>query len=581
MMKNALNYLYLLIITLMLASCQKDSNTLVNTEVEFESQSFEETNFNGLVVDGNGAAIEGATVMIGNIVDHTDHNGFFTFRTTALQKGAALRVTKDGYFSGLGNLSLNTGQDNFLKIAMQARDLVATINSTDGGAVEFGEHKVTLASNSFTLVSGDLYNGEVEVYMTYIDPTADNFSEIMPGDLLVGNDLNPGAEVLRSFGMLHVELSTPQGEELQIIQAATLEMTIPSTILMDAPDNIPLWFFDESKGLWIEEGEATKVGTKYIGTVNHFTLWNCDVPFDAVTLKGTFHSRSTLKNLEVKVTSESTGDWRKTWTNSLGIFTGKVPANDTYLIQVFNECGGLVFSQTVEVLDEDLCIDFFIDIADVDLITLNGYVTDCNGELLPRAYLLIKRGADSETLIMQSDNNGYIEVDFYRCNDGDISITVVDLNTATQSTATYQLVDNQINIGNLEACGDQVVSKIVYEINGELETIYLVNVEVVLGNPNGYIFRNPRSFPDGSSFLTEYQLGYNLSGVAQWEIFTQFKDVVGSPPNAYALELDNNFDILDETDEYVEIEFPIVRIFDDVANVLLDEEGKVYIKAAK
>ena len=41
---------------------------------------------------------------------------------------------------------------------------------------------------------------------------------------------------------------------------------------------MPLWYFDEQKGMWVEEGVATKQGNQYVGTVNHFTDWNCDIP---------------------------------------------------------------------------------------------------------------------------------------------------------------------------------------------------------------------------------------------------------------------------------------------------------------
>jgi hypothetical protein len=49
-------------------------------------------------------------------------------------------------------------------------------------------------------------------------------------------------------------------------------------MMATAPESMPLWFFDEQKGLWVEEGVATKQGSSYVGSVKHFTDWNADKP---------------------------------------------------------------------------------------------------------------------------------------------------------------------------------------------------------------------------------------------------------------------------------------------------------------
>jgi hypothetical protein len=69
-------------------------------------------------------------------------------------------------------------------------------------------------------------------------------------------------------------------------KTATLTIDVPESQTATAPATIPLWFFDEEAGVWQEEGEATRQGDKYIGTVKHFTDWNADHPTGWAIVRG-------------------------------------------------------------------------------------------------------------------------------------------------------------------------------------------------------------------------------------------------------------------------------------------------------
>jgi len=69
---------------------------------------------------------------------------------------------------------------------------------------------------------------------------------------------------------------------------ATVTFPIATATQSTAPATIPLWFFDETKGMWIEQGSATKTGNTYVGTVSHFTWWNCDWGGGPLTYTATF-----------------------------------------------------------------------------------------------------------------------------------------------------------------------------------------------------------------------------------------------------------------------------------------------------
>ena len=96
--------------------------------------------------------------------------------------------------------------------------------------------------------------------------------------MLLGQNTGGEANLLETFGMLTVELTGSNNEKLQITSDSELKFPIANEQLSTAPNTIPLWYFDEENGYWIEDGEATKVGNQYVGTVSHFTPWNVDIP---------------------------------------------------------------------------------------------------------------------------------------------------------------------------------------------------------------------------------------------------------------------------------------------------------------
>jgi hypothetical protein len=112
------------------------------------------------------------------------------------------------------------------------------------------------------------YSGSVKVYAAVIDPTSTDIAQIVPGSFQ-GTDADNFRVLLKSYGMLAVDLEGNSGEKLQIAagKTAKLKFTIPSTLRSTAPATIPLWSVDENTGLWKEEGIATKTSDYYEGDV--------------------------------------------------------------------------------------------------------------------------------------------------------------------------------------------------------------------------------------------------------------------------------------------------------------------------
>ena len=75
----------------------------------------------------------------------------------------------------------------------------------------------------------------------------------------------------------------------------------------NGPSSIPLWHFNETYGIWVQQGIATKKGTIYEAEVNHFSTWNLDMEINAVELIVKFNFRMALLFPGLNVTASSFG----------------------------------------------------------------------------------------------------------------------------------------------------------------------------------------------------------------------------------------------------------------------------------
>ncbi len=199
---------------------------------------------------------------------------------------------------------------------------------------------------------GNPYSGNINVYATYIDPTADDIAQAMPGSFMA-DDKNNKRVTLTSYGMLAVELESSAGEKLQIApgSVATLTTPIPSSIQSSAPATIALWYVNEQTGIWKEEGSAIKKGNNYIGEVKHFSFWNCDISIPAVTLSVTLKTGKGVPIVHgvVRLTLSAPGSPSQAYgnTDSLGQVSGLVPANQPIVLEVLDPCNNAVYTKSI------------------------------------------------------------------------------------------------------------------------------------------------------------------------------------------------------------------------------------------
>lgn len=402
-------------------SCQKNiGDAIFNNSTAGKSKTVKAF-IQGKIYDENSVALSGAKVSAGSSSTITAANGYFKINNASVdQKFAFINVEKNGYYTSSRTFVSASNDSNYVEVKLIAKSLQGKFTTSAGGSINMKNGgTIVFPKNAVAEVNGKPYTGEVNVYTCRIDPSQKDFSEKMPGDLRgIREDGSESAMI--SYGMLVAELEGSSGQKLQIIngQNAGITMPIPETMVANAPATIPLWWFDESKGLWVEEKAATKIGNTYVGNVAHFTFWNFDVPTKMVYFKARVvdEKNNPLSYITVRIKSDSSGAaWSKT--NADGYVSGWVPKNSKLVLSALNDCEDEFFTQ--ELITDDKDIDFGNIVlkynSDVPQLIIQGNAVNCNNEALKngRAYVYF------DSLIYKIDIiNGQYKLTTPKCSKG-------------------------------------------------------------------------------------------------------------------------------------------------------------------
>lgn len=457
-----------------ISACQKElSNGLASNNTSPDLVTKIASSVSGFVTDETKAAVEGAFVQFGSQTAVTDKFGYFGFSNIQVVKNAAVvTVTKPGYFKGIKTYVATENKGAFFHIQLLPKTTAGSFDAATGGTVSLANGlSVSFPAAAIKLATGGVYNGQVNIAAQWIDPTGNDLVNTMPGDLR-GLDSAGMLKLLTTYGMAAVELTGGAGELLQVAEGkkATLSFPLPASIAGSAPANIPLWSFNESNGLWKQEGHAVRSGSNYVGEVTHFSFWNCDLPIPWVQM------RLTVKNADgmaipgaiVKIKALNNPQFNiSALTDSSGFLAGGVPANSALQVQVIGsmDCSNELYAQNFTSSNQDIDLGI-ITVPATGTATLNGTIINCTGEPVGQGCIVITRG---NYVFRYSPNiHGTFNLVLPLCNTTDIiQLMVLDFETAQGSNPINLSVTSGIhNTGLLSACGVQLQEYVSCNMNG-------------------------------------------------------------------------------------------------------------------
>ncbi|HIB37673.1 MAG TPA: carboxypeptidase regulatory-like domain-containing protein [Mesonia sp.] len=499
----------LIIFCIFISSCNNDDDfTQTNDDQEITDPSEDENepvtidlsenfgnevsrNFIGQIVDGNQNPIPNVIIEIAEVSTTTDENGIFILNEANVYENFAyIKASKPGYVNGSRAL-IPTEGINQIRIMLLEKNIAATIESgtssvvtnENGASVEFD-------GNFINDETEETYTGNIKVSFHYLNPEDDNMTSQMPGMLYAANAENE-ERMLQTFGMLAVELEGENGEKLNLAETseATIRVPLSSALSANAPATIPLWYFNEDKGYWIEDGEATLQGNEYVGTVSHFSFWNCDIPAEAVNycLTITDENNIPISQVRVSIDSEVYGT-RSGITNNDGEVCGLIPSGETLEINFyFNEACSTepFYSANIGPFNDDASETLNINLpADNEVIleTITGTFNNCEGNPVTNGYITMTSENNTfDNFYASVEEDGSFEISVLNCQNNSGGPFILEGNDydnfQTTGNISYTFTTPTTNVGSLVSC-NEVEEFIQYSIdNGETEFYAFSDIE--------------------------------------------------------------------------------------------------------
>jgi PKD repeat protein len=243
-------------------------------------------------------------------------------------------------------------------------------------------------------------------------------------------------------------LNNANGQKLQLAtgKTATITIPIPSAMQAAAPATISLWYFDETKGIWKEEGNATKQTTNYVGTVSHFSFWNAGEPGADIQLEATFKDSlglTALTNKLVTITSANFGT-TKEYTGDNGKLSGLVPANETLVMNVFDDCGVVNYTKSIGPFstNTDLGnINVFISNC-YPTVTVAGFTYTAPGNIVPVLVTFSNTSTQATNYVWDFGDGGtstYMNPNHFYTSGGDYTVKLIATGNGV-SDSTFKIL---------------------------------------------------------------------------------------------------------------------------------------------
>lgn len=372
-----------LLLLLTISACRKEHSAEgIPPDPEPPPAVIVQTSVGGRILNEQLQPVQNATVSGGGETTTTDVNGHFLLEDVELPDNAAvISVEKDGYFKGYRTLMVRKDQLQYIQVELLLENQ-NEINTATGDIIAFPQGTLTFPGNAVLSRDNQPYNGPVTVRSIYIDADGSTVADQMPGDLRgIGKDNRETG--LRAYSMIVFGMEDGAGAAVfpDATKPVAVRIMIPAALAASAPQQIPLWHFDNTTGFWKEEGVATRQGSDYVGNATKTGHWLCatTVPQITLTAKVVDQRGTGVSNTRVTLLTKTDVIPTYGFTNADGSYYGKVPSGKQLIMVMTDNCSSVLRQQEIGPFNASSEIDDInVTLSQEVTLVINGKAKDCD-----------------------------------------------------------------------------------------------------------------------------------------------------------------------------------------------------------
>jgi len=300
--------------------------------------------------------VSGVTVEIAGCKVITDSDGFYKFSNIPASNRTSVNFTKDGYMQHSEIIQIKENSLNFIETTLDDNVDHWTYQSEKGyedERLDIGEDVIYLETNNST------YTGEINLYYSYRNTTTAEGRDSFPGEYK-GKDEDENIVSFVSYGLMVLELKDKENNPLSISKPITITVK-DLTDIQD--DTIPLWYYNEDQGIWIEKGYAQKIEDgKYSCEITHTGIWSISKPIE--TEMGLYKGKildadeNPMSNVRIRATGKN---WitQDLTTDENGEFEVYVVPNEKFRLSAYDykEKFGAAFPEELDAISAGVIIE--------------------------------------------------------------------------------------------------------------------------------------------------------------------------------------------------------------------------------
>ena len=301
----------------------------------------------GKIIDSStNRAIANVNVEVSGCTVTTDKNGYYKLKNIKSEKRTSINFEKEGYINNSIIITVDKDTSNYLEASLD-KNLFAWSYESEKGSK--GRNLEIGSDVQYTNNDGSKYTGQVNLHYTYKDTTTTEGRDSFPGTFQ-GLESNGVIVSFVSYKYMVIKLTDDKGDKLNISEPITINVySVQGTKDLE----IPLWYYNEDKGIWIEKGTALRNedGT-YVCEISHTGTWSISKPVE--TAMGVYRGqivdedKNPMPNVRIKTKGEN---WisEDLTTDENGEFEVLVVPNEQFNLSAYNyeEKFGAEFTDTL------------------------------------------------------------------------------------------------------------------------------------------------------------------------------------------------------------------------------------------